>query len=58
MVLVGTVPVPVAVADGGKLVIVGNSNGFDTDQSKAGIEIPSADRLQVVRHIQVRFPVK
>jgi DNA-binding beta-propeller fold protein YncE len=58
MVLVGTAPVPVAVADGGKLVIVGNSNRFDTDQSKAQVlDVLSADRLQVVSHIQAgAFP--
>ncbi len=58
MVLVGTGPVPVAVADGGKLVIVGNSNRFDTDQSKAEVlDVLSADPLQVVSHIQAgAFP--
>ena len=58
MVLVGTGSVPVAVADGGKLVIVGSSNRFDTDQSKAQVlDVLSADHLQVVSHIQVgAFP--
>jgi DNA-binding beta-propeller fold protein YncE len=58
MTLVGTAPVPVAVADTGKLVIIGNSNRFDTDHSKAqALDVLSADPLQVVSQIHAgAFP--
>lgn len=55
---VGVAPVPVAVAAAGKLIIVGNSNRFDADQSKAQmLDVLSADPLKVVSHIQAgAFP--
>jgi DNA-binding beta-propeller fold protein YncE len=55
---VGTAPVPIAVAAAGKLIIVGNSNRFDADQSKAQmLDVLSADPLEVVSHIQAgAFP--
>jgi DNA-binding beta-propeller fold protein YncE len=58
MTLVGPAPVPVAVADAGNLVIVGDSNRFDEDQSKAqALDVLTADPLQVVSQIQAgAFP--
>jgi DNA-binding beta-propeller fold protein YncE len=49
---VGTAPVPVAVVHGGKSVIVGNSNRFDADQSKAQmLDVLRADQLTISVHI-------
>jgi len=49
---VGTAPVPVAVVNGGKTVIVGNSNRFDADQSKPQVlDVFHADQLTVSGHI-------
>jgi YVTN family beta-propeller protein len=52
MAQVGTAPVPVAVVDDGRLVIVGNSNRFDTDQSKAQmLDVLRAGALTLSEHI-------
>ena len=49
---VGPAPVPVAVVNGGKHIIVGNSNRFDSDQSKAQqLDVLAADPLRLVGHI-------
>jgi DNA-binding beta-propeller fold protein YncE len=52
MATVGTAPVPVAVVNHGKTVIVGNSNRFDADQSKAQmLDVFLADKLTLSGHI-------
>jgi len=52
MATVGTAPVPVIVVNGGKAVVVGNSNRFDPDQSKQQmLDVLSADPLRVTGHI-------
>ncbi len=58
MAFVGSAPVPIAIAGGGKFVIVGNSNRFDMNQSKAQVlDVLSADPFRVVSHIQAgAFP--
>jgi DNA-binding beta-propeller fold protein YncE len=49
---VGTAPVPVIVVNGGKTVVVGNSNRFDADQSKLQVlDVLSGDPLKVTGHI-------
>lgn len=52
MAAVGTAPVPVIVVDGGKKLLVGNSNRFDADQSKQQVlDVLSGDPLAVTGHI-------
>ena len=52
MATVGTAPVPVIVVNGGKTVVVGNSNRFDADQSKQQVlDVLTADPLKVSGHI-------
>lgn len=52
MATVGTAPVPVIVVNGGKTVVVGNSNRFDADQSKQQVlDVLSADPLLVSGHV-------
>jgi DNA-binding beta-propeller fold protein YncE len=52
MTQVGTAPVPVAVVNDGRSVIVGNSNRFDADQSKQQmLDVLRAADLTVSAHI-------
>jgi DNA-binding beta-propeller fold protein YncE len=52
MATVGTAPVPVIVVNGGKSVLVGNSNRFDADQSKQQmLDVLDADKLAITAHI-------